>query len=62
MTLFDQFPHPLTGPGPGHLARLTRLLGFPALERSWRRHTGQPVPQPVRAYLASHDKEPGAEP
>jgi tetratricopeptide (TPR) repeat protein len=31
VTLFDQFPHPATGPGPVHLARLTKLLGIPVL-------------------------------
>ncbi len=29
VALFDQFPHPSTGPGPRHLARLTRQLGMP---------------------------------
>ena len=54
VTLFDQFPHPATGPGPSHLARLTRQLGLPALEQAWQQITGQPVPQPVRDYLTSH--------
>jgi tetratricopeptide (TPR) repeat protein len=63
VTMFDQFPHPATGPGPGHLARLTRLLGMPALEQSWQQVTGQPVPQPVRDYLTSHhDDQPGGTP
>ena len=64
VTVFDQFPHPATGPGPGHLARLTTLLGIPALEHSWQHVTGQPVPQPVRDYLASHpdDNQPGGTP
>jgi tetratricopeptide (TPR) repeat protein len=57
VTLFDQFPHPATRPGPGHLVRLTRQLGMPALEQAWRQVTGQPVPQAVRDYIAdSRDK------
>ena len=63
MTLFDQFPSPLTGTGPAALARLTRQLGMPALEQAWRQVTGQPVPQPVRDYIASHpDDQPGGNP
>ena len=64
VTLFDQFPHPATGPGPSHLARLTRGLGMPALEQTWQRVTGQPVPQPVRDYLTSHpgQDQPGDTP
>jgi tetratricopeptide (TPR) repeat protein len=61
VTVFDQFPHPATGPGPGHLARLTGQLGMPALEQTWQQVTGQPVPQPVRDYIASHhDDDPEA--
>jgi hypothetical protein len=44
VTLFDQFPHPLTGPGPRHLARLTNLLGMPVLQTALQQITGQPVP------------------
>ena len=63
VTLFDQFPHPLTGTGPTALARLTRQLGMPALEQAWQQITGQPVPQAVRDYITSHhDEEPGGEP
>jgi tetratricopeptide (TPR) repeat protein len=58
VTLFDQFPSPLTGTGPAALARLTRQLGTPALEAAWRQVTGQPVPQPVRDYLHSHHDDP----
>jgi tetratricopeptide (TPR) repeat protein len=57
VTLFDQFPSPQTRTGPSNLARLTRDLGMPALERSWRQVTGQPVPQPVRDYITSHQDE-----
>jgi tetratricopeptide (TPR) repeat protein len=64
VTLFDQFPHPATGPGPEHLARLTRQLGLPALEQAWTQVTGQPVPQPVRDYITSHpgQEQPGDTP
>jgi hypothetical protein len=64
VSLFGQFPHPATGPGPAHLARLTRLLGMAALEQSWRQVTGQPVPPAVRNYITSHpdDAQPGGTP
>ena len=62
MTLFDQFPSPLTGTSPTALARLTRQLGMPALEHTWRQVTGQPVPQAVRDYLTGHHGEdPGGQ-
>jgi len=62
VTLFDQFPHPITETGSSALARLTRQLGMPALEQAWQQITGQPVPQPVRNYITSphHDKDPEA--
>ena len=64
VTLFDQFPHPATGPGPRHLARLTGRLGMPALEQTWQQVTGQPVPPAIRDYIASHydDDQPGGQP
>jgi tetratricopeptide (TPR) repeat protein len=64
VTLFDQFPSPLTGTGPTALARLTRQLGTPALEAAWQQITGQPVPQPVRDYITSHhdDDQPEGTP
>jgi tetratricopeptide (TPR) repeat protein len=54
VTLFEEFPSPLTGTGPAALARLTRLLGMPALEQSWRHVTGQPVPPEVREYITNY--------
>jgi len=57
VSLFDQFPHPATGPGPGHLARLARQLGMSALEEAWRQVTGQPLPGQVRDYITSHQDE-----
>ena len=64
VTLFDQFPSPMTGTGPTALARLTRQLGMPALEAAWQQVTGQPVPQAVRDYITSHHDEaqPGGTP
>jgi hypothetical protein len=64
VTLFDQFPSPMTGTGPAALARLTRQLGMPALEATWQQVTGQPAPKPVRDYLTGHpdDDEPGGTP
>ena len=53
VTLFDEFPSPLTGTGPSSLIRLTRQLGMPALEEAWHHVTGQPLPQPVRARSAA---------
>jgi tetratricopeptide (TPR) repeat protein len=58
VTLFDQFPHPVTGSGPWHLARLTRQLGMPALEQTWQQVTDQAVPQQVRDYITSHHDQP----
>jgi hypothetical protein len=61
VTLFDEFPSPLTATGPSALARLTRQLGVPALEEAWREVTGQLVPQLVRDYITrQHDEEPEA--
>ena len=63
VSLFDQFPSPMTGTGPRALARLTHQLGMPALEQAWEQVTGQPVPQAVRDYVNSHqDEAPGGEP
>jgi tetratricopeptide (TPR) repeat protein len=62
VALFDQFPHPSTGPAPSLMARFARQLGMPALEEAWLQVTGQPVPQPVRDYITSHHDEPGESP
>jgi tetratricopeptide (TPR) repeat protein len=64
VTLFDQFPSPLTVTGPTTLARLTLQLGMPALEQAWQQITGQPVPQVVRDYITSHrdEAQPGGKP
>lgn len=57
MALFEEFPHPATGPGPTQLARLTALLGIDTLNRSWQRVTGQSLPPAVRDFIASHPAE-----
>jgi tetratricopeptide (TPR) repeat protein len=57
VSLFGEFLHSMTGPAPLHLARLTNLLGVPALEQSWRQVTGHPVPQAVLDYITSHRDE-----
>ena len=64
VTMFTEFPHPMTGPAPTALALLTRQLGMPALEQTWQQITGQPVPQPVRDYITSHPgrAQPGDQP
>ena len=60
VALFAEFPHPATGPGPHHLARLTRTLGLPALEQSWQRCTGRPLPATVRTGVERMMREAGA--
>jgi tetratricopeptide (TPR) repeat protein len=57
VTLFSQFPSPLTGTGPIALARLTRQLGMPALEQTWQQVTGQPLSQAARDYVTSQPDE-----
>ena len=48
VSLFKQFPHPMTGPAPKHLAHLTDRLGMEALEASWRKVTAKELPEVVR--------------
>lgn len=50
----EQFPHPLTGPGPGHLARLTGGLGLDVLRSCWREVTGREFPAGVFAYAQAN--------
>ncbi len=57
VALFDEFPHPATGPGPMHLARLTAKLGIGALETSWRKVTGQDLPQAARDFVESPEDD-----
>ena len=62
VTLFDQFPHPMTATGPAALARLTRQFGMPALEQAWQQVAGQPVPQAVRDHISHQNEDLGGEP
>ena len=59
VTLFEQFPNPLTSSGPKHLARLTCQLGTGVLEANWLEVTGSPLPQAVRDYISSRRPAPG---
>ncbi len=51
VALFEEFPHPSTGPGPKHLARLAGELGMGALESAWERVTGRALPATVRSWV-----------
>ena len=53
VALFDEFPHPATGPGPHYLAQLTNQLGIGTLETSWQTITDSPLPEAVRDYIGS---------
>jgi tetratricopeptide (TPR) repeat protein len=57
VALFPEFPHPSTGPGPQILAGLTAELGMRALEASWQRCTGEPLPDEVRGWVAARLEE-----
>ena len=57
---FPEFPHPATGPGPEHLARLTARLGIGALETCWQAVTGNALPRAVRDYVDSSAHPGGA--
>jgi hypothetical protein len=62
VALFNDFPRPSTGPGPVHLARLTRQLGFPVLEACWQKVTDGPLPGTVRDYVHSYRPDAGDTP
>ncbi|MFG2346139.1 tetratricopeptide repeat protein, partial [Streptomyces phaeochromogenes] len=55
IALFEQFPHPATGPGPAHLKRMTNSLGIGTLEQTWQSVTGSPLPSPVRNFVLAED-------
>ena len=58
IALLSEFPHPATRPVLPHLVRLTKMLGVPALEASWQRATGTPLPDHIRsAVVAAIDKQ-----
>ncbi|MEU6593113.1 tetratricopeptide repeat protein [Streptomyces sp. NPDC046881] len=57
VALFDEFPHPMTGPAPKHLVRLVDSWTFPPmemLEEWWDEVTGEPVPGSVRDYVQAN--------
>jgi tetratricopeptide (TPR) repeat protein len=58
VTVFDEFPHPATEPGPKHLALLTGKLGTGALEECWQQVTGKPLPRAVSDYVAAAHSDP----
>ena len=57
IALFDEFPHPATGQGPDHLARLMGVLGVGALEACWLKVTGSPLPAAVREYVVARSAD-----
>jgi len=61
VALFPDFPHPSTGPGPRHLARLAAALGVGALEETWRRVTGEILPRHIRDGVERLQREAGPE-
>ncbi|MBV9479930.1 MAG: tetratricopeptide repeat protein [Acidobacteria bacterium] len=60
VALFPEFPHPATGPGPHHLARLIASLGMPALEASWQRCTGATLPAQLCTAITEMINQPKA--
>jgi hypothetical protein len=57
VALFTEVPHPMTGSGPRDLARLTGILGMPALAETWREATGDELPSAVRDYVEEQLRE-----
>jgi tetratricopeptide (TPR) repeat protein len=57
VTRFEDFPSPLARIGPANLARLTRQLGLPALERAWQETLGQLVPSVVRDWVTRQNDQ-----
>jgi len=62
VTLFSEFPSPLTGSGPSALARLSRQFGLPSLELAWQQVTGQRLPQQVRDYIDTYHSDESSQP
>jgi tetratricopeptide (TPR) repeat protein len=58
VSVFGEFPHPVTDPAPEYLARLVVQLGIPALERAWMHVTGTALPQHVREFVQIPDSPP----
>jgi hypothetical protein len=65
VSLFSDFPSPLTGTAPAVLARLTSQLGITTLQTTWQQVTGQPLPPDIRDHLTRpqtrHDWRPAAD-
>ncbi|WP_328580460.1 hypothetical protein [Streptomyces sp. NBC_00370] len=55
VSLFDEVPHPSTGPGHRQLRRLTAQLGVQILEDAWHHATGNRLPDAVREYALTTD-------
>ena len=53
VTVFSEFPSPVSAPAPEILAELAGQLGIHALQQAWQQITGQPLPQQVRDYVTS---------
>jgi tetratricopeptide (TPR) repeat protein len=51
VAMFDDFLDPQAQSAPGHLARLTEMLGIGALAEAWKQVTGNDLPQAVREYV-----------
>ena len=60
VSLFEEFPSRHTATGPSALARLTRQLGMPVLERTWQQITGNPLPELIRVYISSPHNDEGS--
>jgi tetratricopeptide (TPR) repeat protein len=61
ISLFSDFPSPLSGTAPVALALITEFLGMPALESAWRQIVGQPLSAGVRDWIASYLDQISAE-
>ncbi|HEV2809888.1 MAG TPA: tetratricopeptide repeat protein [Acidimicrobiales bacterium] len=59
VALFDEFPHPATGAGPTHLARLTAVLGMDQLAATWARLTGRQLPHAIVEFVTSQHEGQG---
>ncbi|RSM57778.1 hypothetical protein DMB66_31640 [Actinoplanes sp. ATCC 53533] len=57
VTLFPEFPHPVTGSAPHHLARLTADLGWSTLRQVWQQVTGQEPPPAVIEHIRTLQSE-----
>ena len=57
VSLFAEFPHPATGPGPHNLAVDSTRLGIEAVEKTWLAVNQQTLPDGVRAWLLAKMSE-----